>query len=63
MTEQLTRSDFPIGTEVEYVESGQEAEIVSIREADAKEYDSPTQVFVQMNGLVNSTDISNIQKS
>ena len=58
-----SRVDFPIGTEVEFIESGQEALVVSIEEQDKHEdYQSDSDVFVLMNGLVTRTDASKIRR-
>lgn len=60
MAEALTRADFPVGKEVQYRDSGQEGVIVSISEADEEEYESETDVFVEMNGQVVHSDVSKL---
>lgn len=59
-----TRAYYPVGTSVQFTESGEEAEIVSIEESDEyDEYQSETDVFVYMNGLVLRTDVDRIERA
>lgn len=61
MEYEQTRADFPVGSTAQYP-SGQEVEIVSISETEQESYENPTQVFVRMNGLIQSTDVSKLEK-
>ena len=56
----VTRANFPIGTDVEFSESGQPATVVSIEKSDEKEYESATDIFVLMNGQVIRTNVERL---
>ena len=59
----MTRADYPIGTEVKFTESGQEAEVVSIEKSDDyKEYESDSDIFVLMNGQILRTNVERIER-
>lgn len=55
------RSDVFIGQTVQYSDSGTEVEVVSEKEADGEEYESDTDVFVKMGGIIQHTDVSELE--
>lgn len=57
-----TRSSYPVGTKVQFIDSGQKAEVVSVEESDEDNYESETDVFLRMNGQIIHSDVSRIER-